>query len=217
MKVTLSDPPELAKVSGYGDYDPWLKKNFYFSLCSYCLILDATAQVEHYVPQSFNPDLAEDPTNLLLGCSRCNGPGGKWDYHPDHKKRRRLKSDKTGFLVIDVRADDFGKMYLIGNDGSITAREGDTEDRAKWNITLLKLDFWKDLRKDVIDLCDGCERLLKAGTHEATLEKFLPVLAKQALFLLVFDLPISKALRDRLRAQAPEGSILASALAAMST
>ena len=67
------------------------------NLCSYCLIQHESLEVEHYEPKDYAPEKIDDPGNLLLACRRCNGPGGKGDYHPQHKVRRRLPHDRTGF------------------------------------------------------------------------------------------------------------------------
>lgn len=228
-RVSLGAPPQLLGVVRYGNYRPWLLRHFFDSLCSYCLLRGEGLDVDHYEPQQYAPGRVDDPSNLLLGCSGCNGPGGKWDYHPLHATRRCRPRDTSGHLVIDVRNDDFAALFSIGPDGAITARPGQQRDRALWNITLLKLDLRDAWRKEVLDLAESCEDAilgLKEARRDRTLwlrlarrmglvktagpsfsvdrwdrvlSRLLPELARRALLLEVFEIPVSKALALKLK------------------
>lgn len=186
--LSLSSPPSLGPDAKYPDYKDWLLDNFYYYLCSYCLLHNPDVQVEHYEPISYAPDREHDPKNLLLGCPTCNGSGGKWDYHPKHAKRRKRRDDISGYSVADVRVDDFASMFCVdAATGKIGARSGPQRDRAAWNITLLKLDL-PYREKDRRDLCDAVvtsEKLITAieggatGKDRAAMQAALQILLRQ--------------------------------------
>lgn len=56
-----------------------LLSNFgpYCSYCEACVSNGLCLQVEHIFPKGLNPDLKFKWSNFLLGCSICNGSGGK--------------------------------------------------------------------------------------------------------------------------------------------
>ena len=205
-KVVLGKAPSQSSGNNYRYYRLWLLTYFFDNICSYCLLRDRNLAVDHYEPQQYAPHRTSDPTNLLLACSRCNGPGGKSDYHPNHKTRRRLPRDKSGYLVIDVRNDDFAQMFGIREDGQIYPKPGKTFDRAAWNIALLKLDLplVTQARKENLELLVACERAVealnnskRASVHSAVraaLKKLLPQLIRQMLMFEVFEIPVSKRL-----------------------
>src|SRR5262245_11986059 len=206
--VQLSAPPDLGAKAKYQDYGPWLLSHFFDHLCSYCLIRDDGVEVDHYEPRQMSPDKVHDPANLLLGCGRCNGAGCKSDYHPLHSKRRRKRDDTSGYLVLDVRVDDFAAMFEITADGGITSRAGHEADRAIWNITLLKLslDTPTKRRKECLQLLEACEiaiELIAEGGGAAErgngiLASLLPELASRRLFFHVYGIPVSAPLDARL-------------------
>jgi uncharacterized protein (TIGR02646 family) len=206
--VKLGAPPSL---KGYQDYKPWLLHHFFDHICSYCLLKSDSLEVDHYEPQKYAPRRVDDPTNLLLACSRCNGPSGKWDYHPAHKKRRCRWRDRSGHHLLDVRRDDFALLFEISADGGIRARSGPEEERANWNIALLKLDIKScvQARAQLQDLKESCEdalNLLAGGPDpktRASVERMfrktlLPELARRALFLRVFEIPVSASLQSEI-------------------
>jgi hypothetical protein len=66
----------------YSSYKPWLRDEFIFK-CVYCLQRelwaidwDASFSVEHIIPQSENPTIRCDYTNLVYACTRCNSARG---------------------------------------------------------------------------------------------------------------------------------------------
>jgi hypothetical protein len=67
--------------AGYADsesYRPWLRDEFNFR-CVYCLKRETWGQatfeyeLDHFVPQSVEPQLRLDYLNLVYACRRCNG------------------------------------------------------------------------------------------------------------------------------------------------
>lgn len=62
----------------YGGYKPWLRDEFTFR-CVYCLEREmwypdraASFSVDHIIPQSEDPTLICEYTNLVYACTRCN-------------------------------------------------------------------------------------------------------------------------------------------------
>jgi 5-methylcytosine-specific restriction endonuclease McrA len=66
-----------ANYAGYASYRPWLRDEFDFR-CVYCLKRETWGQVtfefelDHFEPQSLNPQLRLDYVNLVYACRRCN-------------------------------------------------------------------------------------------------------------------------------------------------
>lgn len=211
--VSLSSPPKFffrLRRPRYEDYKPWLLENFFFQLCSYCLLRHDSLQVEHYEPQKHSPHRENDPTNLLLGCGTCNGAGGKSDYHPAHVNRRRCKNETHGFLVLDVRTDDLSALYTVDQrTGALTLKPGAQSTRAAWNIILLNLDIekFKKRRIELLQFLQRAEGLLTALKTEniaaevrvaiqQTLDTLSSFLRNQMLFFSVFEIPISNELQQ---------------------
>jgi hypothetical protein len=190
--VRLREPPP-APPGGYAGYKDWLLAHFHDHLCSYCLLHSRFLQVDHYEPRSFKPDLVDDPHNLLLSCPSCGGPSGKWDYHPEYAKRRRLARDRTCHLVLDVRRMDLAELYQIDPEGNLVARPGPHEDLAKWNIALLHLDLWPKARKECLEALDLAEwsirepDVLPAYLREAV----IGAVAERLPFFAVFGIELS--------------------------
>ena len=205
-RISLGNPPNLGPNAQYQDYLPWLKRSFFENMCAYCGLPDPAVEIDHYEPRQYAPHRYHDPTNLLLACSRCNGRGGKSDYHHRHQYRTRLPHDRTGFAVIDVRQENPADLLAIGQDGSIDPRpvNGSTA-RASWLIVLLKLRRFgrRRRRKELLDLALACELLLqerRRGNHHAqhALNRLMPQLARRLRFFETFDLSLSVGLRAEL-------------------
>jgi HNH endonuclease len=66
-----------ANYAAYESYRPWLRDEFDFR-CVYCLKRETWGQVtfefelDHFEPQSLNPQLRLDYLNLVYACRRCN-------------------------------------------------------------------------------------------------------------------------------------------------
>lgn len=212
-RIELSAPPNLPAGSPYRQYKPWLLANFFKNLCSYCLIQHESLEVEHYEPREYAPERVDDPTNLLLACRRCNGPGGKSDYHPQYRGRRRLPHDQTGYLVLDVRRDNLGVLYELNLSGDLGVRPGPHAERAIWNILLLKLDvdFLVSHRQRLLEKLDLSERLLtqlsrtadKESQIESVLNVLVPDIAEYFLLFHTLDISVSPELWARLHSIIP--------------
>ena len=205
-RLEMGAPPAPER-GGYAQYRPWLDYWFYRFVCAYCGLHDASHAIDHYEPQKYAPGRVDDPTNLLLGCGKCNGRGGKSDYHPLHARRTRLPHDRSGFHVVDPRSESPAALFRVEENGQITARAGAQEDRAIRNIVLLKLNQHQRpaRRRELMDLADACERLVGAaarGDQDAAviLQRLLPHLARRLLFFHLHDLPMSPVLLERAEA-----------------
>jgi uncharacterized protein (TIGR02646 family) len=205
-RVELGAPRPIGSGT-YTGYRDWLLHHFFDHVCAYCLLRDINAEVDHFEPVKFRPERAHDPRNLVLACGRCNGAGGKGDYHPAHQNRSRKRGDRTGHHVIDVRRDDFEQLFAVHADGKIDARPGPEEDRVRWNIALLKLDLGSVVRErgNTWRLLEGCRLALEciktARTQderrrcELLLQQLLPEAAQRFSFFEVYGLPVPADLR----------------------
>ena len=205
-------PPALGVDARYEDYRPWLERAFYLRICAYCLIRHPHLHIDHYEPQKYAPLRLHDPTNLLLACSSCNGKSGKSDYHPEHSARTRLPRDTFGHLVMDVRADDFARLFEISAEGEILARPGPFQQRAVWNIVLLNLrrEAYDKLRKENLDDLATAERIVKVldagsgGDKQAILEELLAGMVRRIArgrpFFAALGIAITPALMTRVEA-----------------
>ena len=196
--LSPSTPPKLGPNAKYGDYKGWLLENFYLELCSYCLEQYGALTIDHYVPQSLDASLTHDPSNLLLACTNCQRR--KSDYHPAHTKRRTRPRDDTGFMVLDVRADDLAAMFALEADGELHVRRGQLATRAVWNAQLLRLDLYAEKRTRILHKVGVAEGLLAAlptaqeplKTRAAdALAVIIDDLAQRMPFLRAFDVPVS--------------------------
>src|SRR5947207_1315796 len=69
--IPTGTPPTLPTIKGkksHGHYRPWLVWTYFDRVCCYCLLRNTAAHIDHYVPESYDPKRADDPTNLLLIC-----------------------------------------------------------------------------------------------------------------------------------------------------
>jgi len=102
-----------AGYAAYESYRPWLRDEFDFR-CVYCLKREVWGQVtcefelDHFEPQSLNPQLRLDYFNLVYACRRCNAV-----------KRKQTVSDP--FLLM--RAPHVTAML----DGSLRPHDSDTQ------------------------------------------------------------------------------------------
>jgi hypothetical protein len=208
-RIEFREPPRLGAGANYSRYKSWLLDIFFKNLCSYCLIQHESLDVEHYEPKDYAPEKIHHPDNLLLACRRCNGPGGKGDYHPQHRARRRLPHDRTGFFVLDVRNENFAELFKLDSSGELKPREGMHAKRAAWNIVLLKLDidFLVSRRQRILEKLSLCEQLLlnrgRTIEEQAKIERLIDVLVRdlgeQFLLLHAFNVEISPALHARIQ------------------
>ncbi len=197
-KIKITAPPKGLK--NYLDYLPWLKENFFRDFCAYCFITQTSLQVDHHEPQKMSPNKINNPGNLLPICSACNSRGGKSDYH--HKNQKRTKGKDLKFQVINIRKDDFAKLFNISSTGEITPKPGRNHERSLQNIILLKLDrpTLTNYRKRYIDYLEALTLLSSqmrgrgksAQQAKAAFNKLLPHLVDTALFFYVYDLKLNR-------------------------
>ena len=104
---------EPAGYSAYESYRPWLRDEFDFR-CVYCLKRETWGHVtgefelDHFEPQSLNPQLRMDYLNLVYACRRCNAV-----------KRDQTAADPSGLL----RAT----LVTTLPDGSLRPHDHDTQ------------------------------------------------------------------------------------------
>ena len=91
----------------YDSYRPWLRDEFSFR-CVFCLsreqwgVMRRMWDIDHFLPQSSDPDRVVDYDNLLYVCASCN-------------------SVKSHHEVPDPTAVSYGDALRVNNDGTITA------------------------------------------------------------------------------------------------
>jgi uncharacterized protein (TIGR02646 family) len=96
---------EVEPRDDYRQYKETLRHDFFFS-CAYCTITEHEAEtinfnIDHYEPQSLNPELTNSYSNLMYSCRYCNNYKGE-----DHfKVEDKCLEYKTGI-------GDFSIMYL---------------------------------------------------------------------------------------------------------
>ena len=219
--LDLGVPPAIAAAS-HRDYVPWLEHRCFDRTCAYCLEHGRVLEVDHVVPFSLAPGRHKDPTNLLPACATCNGPTGKWDYHPTRKPRKRCPTETHGHLPLDPRSDDYAQLYTVRPDGSLEVNDGAEYDRALWNRTVLfrldrpNLAKW---RRTAQDLARAAESLIAdvetrgPNVSPAEIDRrdvIVREVAQRLLFFEIFELHLSaelrsqaSAMRDALRGAAP--------------
>lgn len=204
--LELGTAPAIDAKS-HRDYLPWLAHRCFDRACAYCLEHARVLEVDHVEPESLNPVRAKDPTNLLPACGTCNGPTGKWDYHPNKLPRKKCPKDDHGFHALDPRNDDVAALYEIRTDGELDVRPGSAHERALWNRDVLfrlnrpKLKKW---RQQTLDLVEGAEQLTEAvaaagsGVDADAVRRrdlLVRLLADRLLFIELFEVPLTDDLR----------------------
>ncbi len=211
-RIELTAPPNLRKQAKHPEYKAWLAENFYLDICSYCLQqYRDSLSIDHYIPRQFDPSRIDDPGNLLLSCQSCGRQ--KLDYHPEHVTRRRLPRDTTGFMALDVRADDLAELVVIEDDGALSPRPtlgGSEYERAAWNVALLRLDLKDAQRARLLEKLRLVEGLRQVDEAERTkreresLDILEHDLAEHLPAIRAFGLPLSSDLRASLEQLARE-------------
>jgi hypothetical protein len=203
-RLRITEPPKLAPGSSYGKYKPWLLDNFHRNICSYCLTQHRALEIDHYEPTAFAPQRENDPSNLLLACRFCNR--NKSDYHPLHGARHRDRNETHGFLVIDVRAEDYAEFYALDEaSGELRAKPGAQQDRAAWNAYLLGLDHdnLARVRGRLLEKLALCEALMEYPDDDETVRETCRVLLRDCsenyLLFEAFDIGMSEHLRGAIR------------------
>lgn len=219
--LDLGDPPDLIPTR-HTDYRPWLEHRCYDRACAYCLEHARVVEIDHVEPEALAPERAKDPKNLLPACATCNGPTGKWDYHPRRNPRKKRPHDDHGFLALDPRADDYARLFEVDGEGDLAVRPGPTAERVLWNRDVLfrlnrpKLRQW---RKQAQDLARVAEHLVDAVAAQGAMpeagaiarrDALVREVAQRLLFFELFEIALSEellaqatAMRDLLRGPRP--------------
>jgi hypothetical protein len=219
--LDLGSHPHIVP-SGHRDYLPWLEHRCYDRACAYCLEHARDLEVDHVEPVTLAPKRRRDPTNLLPACGVCNGPTGKWDYHPLSANRKKCPRDTSGHMVLDPRVDDYAQLYALRDDGSLDVTDGLEHERALWNRDVIfrlnrpKLAGW---RRQARDLAEAAEHLVaecprsRADAPALALRRrdtIVREVAQRLLFFEIFELDLSTelrvqatAMRDAMRGASP--------------
>ena len=128
-----------AGYSAYESYRPWLRDEFDFR-CVYCLKRETWGQVtsefelDHFEPQSLNPNLTLDYLNLVYSCRRCNAVKGEQTVADPF---RLLRSTRITILP----------------DGSLRARDRDTQRLMRQlDLNSPRLRSWRVQWMRILDL-----------------------------------------------------------------
>ena len=129
----------------YESYRPWLRDEFSFR-CVYCLKRETWGQVtsdfelDHFEPQSLNPQLRLDYLNLVYACRRCNAAKSNEAVADPFKLLRgalltalpdgtlRTYDNETGRLVrqLDLNSPRLKKWRMMWMRIVALAREHET-------------------------------------------------------------------------------------------
>jgi hypothetical protein len=127
-------------------FRPWLRDEFSFR-CVYCLIREQWGRVtgefdvEHFLPQARNPDLATEYNNLLYACGRCNSAKGdravpdpcesftasRIRVHPDGSLEGRSSEALSLIAKLGLNSPQMNRWRLIWMRNVQLARENDDE------------------------------------------------------------------------------------------
>lgn len=213
--LDLGEPPELVPLR-HTDYRPWLEWACFDRVCAYCLENAQKVEVDHVEPESHAPARVMDPTNLLPACALCNGPHGKWDYHPLRSPRKKCPKDTHGYLALDPRSDDVAELYAVRTDGALDVHDGATYARALWNRDVLfrlnrsKLKQWRAEAQQLAEVAEHLVAEVKAHGDAAPAEQvrrrdvMVGVIAQRLPFFVLFELPLSAELLERAQARRDE-------------
>lgn len=117
MKNNLLPRSKVKKKSKYSDYKQELRKDFLYS-CAYCTTsekeLHKDFQIDHYLPQSKYPELANDYLNLIWSCQECNNSKDDYDSNATKKIFRPDKYDYSEHFELVGKDRLNGKTPDIG-------------------------------------------------------------------------------------------------------
>lgn len=114
-------------------------------------------QLDHFRPQKHFPTLVHEPTNLVLGCAKCNR--SKWYHWPSAKTIGAPSHDgQAGF--VDPFLEDRLHFFRVKADGEVECLQGP----ATYMVKLLKLNRkarvqvrrMRLIRKDLMTLTHEC-------------------------------------------------------------
>ena len=200
--LDFGSPPEI-KPSSHRDYLPWMAHRCFDRACAYCQENGRVLEVDHVEPESLAPKRKRDPTNLVPACATCNGPTGKWDYHPAQVPRKKCPDDDHGYLALDPRNDDLARLFEVLGDGRLEVKPGPEQGRARWNRDVLfrlnrtKLRDWRKQAQDLLTVAEHLVEVVKTAGSGATAEAvrrrdvMVREVALRLVFFELFELPLS--------------------------
>lgn len=216
-RLRFSRPPSLSNSARYSQYKSWLLENLSKDICAYCLQQNRNLEVDHFVPKEFNPGLVRAPSNLLPACRSCNGPSGKWDYHPSYAGRKKLPGDRSGFLPFNIRTDNLAALFSVDQNGRLNAIPGPSHTWAAWNISLFRLDVAEldSSRAELVEALDSASFLVDkiSDSQTPTIEKqkfrgmlktYLQTIHEHRIFYIALDINIPLNLSSRLKRLTPK-------------
>ena len=131
--ISRSTPPHF---SSYGDYKPYLEKDF-GERCAYCNLhskrITTPFEVDHFIPRKafkgVRPSLDTDYNNLVYACKKCNvAKSGKFEGD-------LTEVSPTNTLFYDPVLVDYNSIFYRNELGAI-----DSDDpKGKSMIKMLKL------------------------------------------------------------------------------
>jgi hypothetical protein len=136
-----------AGYAAYESYRPWLRDEFDFR-CVYCLKRETWGQVtsefelDHFEPQSLNPELSLDYANLVYACRRCNAV-----------KRNQTVADP--FLLLHAN-----RVETLP-DGSLETRDPETQRLLRQlDLNSPRLKSWRVMWMRIVDLAKDRDEAL---------------------------------------------------------
>lgn len=200
-KIVFSKPDPTDKTKTYHQFRPWLELNHYDKICGYCFLLDSQLHIDHYEPQDYAPKREKDPTNLVLSCSRCNSPSGKWYYHPQ-SKRLNSRNGESHYIHF-IRDEDISKIFSMSKNGKINILAGQKQ-RGQWLVTLFDLNdpAYIIQRSFLFGSIKGATKLLNAGASPLRSRKlfnFLDHIARNMITVFAFDIKIDPIVKSALK------------------
>lgn len=197
-KLKFSNAPSDLKK--YEQFRGWLMDNMHFHFCSYCIVSHEYLEIDHFEPQKMSPKKINDADNLLLACGKCNGKAGKSDYHP--KNKYRIKEKNKRFNVINVRKDNFEKLFELNQlTGELKPLVGSNYEKAINNILLLNLDrpFLRKMRREYCEMLNTVKQLMavrkEVAATKSYLKKLLVGIEEYELFFFVFGIKFNRNLK----------------------
>lgn len=200
-KVVFSKAPQVNLKKNHTQFRPWLLLNHYDKICGYCFVLDTQLSIDHYEPKDYAPRRAIDPTNLLLGCSRCNSPSGKWHYHPLSTKLSKRNGESH--YIHNIRIENLTTLFSLSKNGTISIQAG-LAQRAQWLIVLFDLNdpTYVLQRSFLFGSIAGALKLINAGAtvvKNPQLHRFLDHIARNLITVYAFDITLDNKIKLALK------------------
>ncbi len=120
----------------HGRYRPWLRDEFSFR-CVYCLSREQWGralgefEIDHFVPQKFNPDQAAVYDNLVYSCARCNRV----------KSAQNVPDPMTAFMTGNLRIQPDGTLESYSPDAESLVLKLDlnSSEMVEWRLLWIRI------------------------------------------------------------------------------